>query len=458
VTDDVARLDARPRPADRSTWRPLLASAGAKLLVTGVSGAVSLVSVRLVLEHFGVAAYAQYGLLVSVAALLPFADLGMGAAVTNSVAGARSPADDDGVRATLVGVFRAIALSGLVLVAGGVVLTLTGSWRAVLGDGLLPGSGPTAALLCLVAFCLTLPLAVGQRVLTATGRNPVRILVQGLASPLFAVSVLLLVLAGGRGGGYLAVFSYAGGAVVAGLGSVIAFRGLPGLARRVARDLPRLRRVRGARVVDVAGPWLVLTVAFPVAMQTDRLLLSHLSTSAALAAYGLAASLFGILSQTVTAAGVTLWPVFARARRAGQLRSPFPLAGTFLAGGALAAAALGLLLPWVVPLVSGGAVAVDGWLTWSFAALVTVQAANYPLGMYMTDAAGLRFQVPFVLALVPVNLALSWWLTPVLGAGGPVVGSAVTVFLCQLLPGIGYVRRDLRRRAAAAEGGALTRG
>jgi hypothetical protein len=68
----------------------------------------------------------------------------------------------------------------------------------------------------------------------------------------------------------------------------------------------------------------------------------------------------------------------------------------------------------------------------------------------MTDAAGLRFQVPFVLALAPLNLALSWWLTPALGPGGPVVGSAVTVLLCQLLPGVAYVRRDLRRRAAAA--------
>jgi O-antigen/teichoic acid export membrane protein len=417
----------------------------------GFSGLVSVVSIRLVLGHFGVEAYAQYGLLVSIAALLPFADLGMGAAVLNSVAGSADPARDEHVRATLVGVFRVVALSGTALVAVGLAVTLAGGWPTLLGDGLLPGSGPSAAFACLVLFCLTLPLAVGQRILTAMGRNHVRILVQGLASPLFAGTVAVLVVAGPggeQGGGYLAAFSYAGGALIAALGSVLAFRSLPGLAGRVLHDVWRVRSVRGAPVLGVAGPWLVLTLALPVAMQTDRLLLSHLSTPTQLAEYGLGFSLFSILSQTVSAAGVALWPVFARARSTGDVRSPFRMAAAFGAGGTLAAVALALVLPWVVPVVSDGAVRLDGWLTWALVALVAVQAANYPLGMYMTDAAGLRFQVPPVLLMVPVNLGLSWWLTLQVGAGGPVVGSAVAVALCQFAPGVFFVRRDLRRRTA----------
>ncbi|MEZ0164105.1 lipopolysaccharide biosynthesis protein [Kineococcus sp. LSe6-4] len=425
-------------------------SAGTKLLVLGVSGLVSIVSIRLVLEHFGVEAYAQYGLLVSMAALLPFADLGMGAAVLTSVAGSVDPTRDEHVRRTLVGVFRVVALSGAALVAVGVGLTLAGGWPVLLGDGLQPGSGPVAALACLVLFCLTLPLAVGQRILTALGRNHVRILVQGLASPIFATTVAVLVLTGGHGGGYLAAFSYAGAAAIAALGSVLAFRALPGLAGGVLRDVWRVRAVRGAPVLGVAGPWLVLTLALPLAMQTDRLLLSHLATATDLAEYGLGFSLFSLLSQTVSAAGVALWPVFARARTTGDVRSPFGMATAFGAAAALAALVLALLLPWVVPLVSGGAVHLDGRLTGALVALVVVQAANYPLGMYMTDAAGLRFQVPPVLLMVPLNLGLSWWLTLQIGAAGPVVGSAVAVALCQFAPGVWFVRRDLRRRAREA--------
>jgi len=211
-----------------------------------------------------------------------------------------------------------------------------------------------------------------------------------------------------------------------------------------------VKAVRGAPVFKVAGPWLVLTVALPIAMQTDRLLLSHLATTTDLAEYSLASSLFSILSQTVSAAGLTLWPLFARARNAAEVVSPFRMAAGFLTGGMVTAIALGLLLPVVVPLVSGGVIGVDAWLTWAFVALVTVQATNYPLGMYMTDAAGLRFQIPFVLLLVPLNLGISWWLTLRLGAGGPVIGSAVAVALCQLLPGVFYVRRDLSRRRLEA--------
>lgn len=441
------RLDAAPG-ADPGVWRSVGRSAGAKLLVMGFSGLVSIVSIRLVLGHYGVEAYAQYGLLVSIAALLPFADLGMGAAVLNSVAGSDDPARDDHVRRTLVGVYRVVAVSGSLLVAVGVAVTLAGGWPVLLGAGLQPGSGPSAALACLVLFCLTLPLAVGQRILTALGRNHVRILVQGLASPIFATTVGVLLLTGGRGGGYLAAFSYAGGALIAAVGSVIAFRSLPGLARGVLHDVWRVRSVRGAPVLAVAGPWLVLTLALPVALQTDRLLLSHLSTPTDLAEYGLAFSLFSLLSQTVSAAGVALWPVFARARSTGEVRSPFGTGAAFGAVAALAAVALALLLPWIVPVVSDGAVRLDAWVTWAFVVLVAVQAANYPLGMYMTDAAGLRFQVPPVLLMVPLNLALSWWMTLQVGAGGPVVGSAVAVALCQFAPGVWFVRRDLRRRRA----------
>ena len=72
----------------------------------------------------------------------------------------------------------------------------------------------------------------------------------------------------------------------------------------------------------------------------------------------------------------------------------------------------------------------------------------------MTDSAGLRFQVPPILILLPINLGLSIALIPQFGAGGPVIGSAVSVALCQVVPNLLYVRRDLLRRAAAGSPGA----
>ena len=62
----------------------------------------------------------------------------------------------------------------------------------------------------------------------------------------------------------------------------------------------------------------------------------------------------------------------------------------------------------------------------------------------------LAFPILFLLLMVPLNLAVSWWLIGVIGAGGAVIGSAVGVAVCQVVPNLLYVRRDLSRRRADA--------
>jgi hypothetical protein len=79
---------------------------------------------------------------------------------------------------------------------------------------------------------------------------------------------------------------------------------------------------------------------------------------------------------------------------------------------------------------------------------VALQAAKYPIGMYMTDKAGLTFQVVPSLAMIPLNLGVSWALIAPFGAAGPIIGSAVTVLLLQMVPNLWYVSKDLAKRRA----------
>jgi hypothetical protein len=58
-----------------------------------------------------------------------------------------------------------------------------------------------------------------------------------------------------------------------------------------------------------------------------------------------------------------------------------------------------------------------------------------------------------ILIMVPLNLGLSWWLISLVGAGGPIIGSAVSVLLCQVIPNLLYTQRDLRARRRALEQG-----
>jgi len=433
---------------ERGPWAAVGGTAGIKVVVLGLSGLLGIVTSRMIITHFGEGAYAQYGLISALPNLLPFADLGIGAAVVNAIAGASDPATDTEARRTLTSALRILVVSGFLIALTSITLGLVGAWPRILGDSAMPGAGWVATT-CLVVFGLALPLTIGQRSLVGLGRNPAQIATQALVAPFIMLAVTVTILAGPGSGTALSVYSYVAAALVSVLCFIIANRALRGGLTGAVRDIPRVRAVPGVAVMHVAGPMLVQMVALPIAMQTDRLLLSHVGTTSELAQYNLSSQFFGIVLQTIAAAGVALWPVFARDRTTATVRSPFPMMWAFTGASILVAGMLCAVLPWLTQFVSGGEITLGPVLVVSFVAFVAVQGAKYPLGMYMTDARGLRFQVPPILVLVPLNLGLSWWLIDPLGAAGPVIGSTVAVLLCQVLPNVWYVRRDLGRRRAA---------
>jgi O-antigen/teichoic acid export membrane protein len=189
---------------------------------------------------------------------------------------------------------------------------------------------------------------------------------------------------------------------------------------------------------------LVQMVAVPLAMQTDRLVLSHRAGTDVLAEYSLAAQMFTPIWAVVSAGGIALWPAFARARAEGAPGSPFPMSAAFGAGAATLALAVAVASPFLAEVASGGAISVGLPVVISFAILMVLQAVKYPLGMYLTDPPGLRYQARMIVTMLPVNVGLSWYLTGPLGAAGPVVGSLVGVAFFEVLANVVLVRRRLR--------------
>lgn len=427
-------------------------AAASKVAVMVVSGALGIVTSKLILSQFGTAAYAQYGLLTSFPGLLPFADLGIAAVVINRVAESKDVRTDELVRHTLTTAFRILLVSGSLIGLTGVVISLLGLWPALLGAGLLPGVGSVTALVCLLVFGAVLPMTVGQRVLVGLHRTTTQIATQAVVAPFMLVTIGVSALLALPVGGSLAIFSYIGNGLVSVLCLLAVARAISPQLGLAVRDVPRIRSVPSLKVLGVTWPMLAQMLALPIAMQTDRLLISHLAGPQQLADYNLAAQLFGLILQTISAAGIVFWPIYARARAQASVQSPARPTLVFAAGGFAVATVLALVSPWLVEFVAGGRVVLDGWLVWGFALFCAVQAAKYPLGMYMTDLRGLRFQVWPILVMVPLNLGISWLLVLRIGAAGPILGSTISVLLCQVLPNIWYVRRDLaRRRTEAAE-------
>lgn len=443
----------------RGLLKTVTGPAAAKVLVMGLSGVLAVFTSRLIIEHYGVEAYGQYGLLSTLPALLPFADLGIGAVILNSLAESKSPTSEDFVLRTIVTAFRILTLSGMVIIILAVTIYIMGLWPTLMGRGLIAAGGPLAALLCLSIFGCTLPLTVGQRILVGVGRTTTQVAAQAIVAPFILVCITAVVAFSAPVGSYLAVFSFLGNSLISVICLVVAAKALkPQLGAALIR-VPRIRQYQGIPVLRLSWPVLVSAVVMPLTMQTDRLLLSHLTHGDELAQYGLASQLFGFILQTIVACGVALWPWYAKARSESRIASPIVPSLWFLSGGILAGVGMTVASPWLEILISKGEVHLDPWLLAGFVALVGVEAAKYPLGMYMTDAKGLRFQVIPLLAMIPTSLVLSWNLIGVVGAGGPVLGSAVAVLVCQVVPYFWYVARDLdqRRKEQTLHGAAKLR-
>jgi O-antigen/teichoic acid export membrane protein len=439
----------------RQAWRMVGRSAGVRVAALALGAVLGIVNTRLIIDHFGQAAYAQYGLLVAIGALLPFADLGVSAAVINVVARAEHPGRDPRVRGVLTTAVRISVASMLVLLLVAAAFTVAGIWPALLGDGLMRHSGPAAAAICLALIAIAMPAGLGQRILTGLGANHVSIALMGLQAPLVLLALLAMVQLDTGGGAYVAVLPYVAVFALAVISTIYASRRVRPAAGQAFRDAPRLRSAQGGRVFDVAWPMLLQMIALPIAMQTDRIVLSHVSELRSLAEYNLASQMFTPVWQVVGAAGVALWPIFARAReRPGEgepAASPTRMALAFAGAAALVCLLISLASPWLSARASGGSIHLGLGLVVAFSVLMVLQAAKYPLGMYMTDARGLRYQAFMIIVFLPVNLGLSWVLAVHLGAPGPVIGSAAGVLLSQVLANWIYVRRELR--AQSPDGG-----
>ncbi|HEX8495702.1 MAG TPA: polysaccharide biosynthesis protein, partial [Actinomycetales bacterium] len=320
-----------------------MSSAVAKVVVLAFSGAIAVVTTHVILSRYGVEAYAQYGLLASLSALLPFTDLGMSVVVLNAVSTSTDVRRDALLRARLTSVLRVLLASALVLVVLGSLVQWSGGWPRLLGEGLDPGRGGDVALMCLAVFAVAMPFGVGQRILIGLGRNHVQVLLSGLAAPLILLGTLGLLRLGPSAMAFVAVLPYVAIAVVAVLTFALAWRGISPQLGAAVRDVPRLRSVPGTPVMNLAWPSLVQLIAVPLALQSDRVLLSHLGTTLELAAYGLAAQLFGLVLQTINTAGISLWPIFARAREDGRILAPYRASAAFAGAAGLVAGVLAAL-------------------------------------------------------------------------------------------------------------------
>lgn len=437
--DNTEAAEKKKQPR-LGSWHDMARSGGVKFVALGVSAVLGIIITRVIITNYGTEVFAQYGLLVGLGALIQVNALGVGAPLVNTVAVSDDPGHDEHLRRVILSSLRVLTLAALVLIAVVGLMTAMGWWGPLLGDSLLPGSGPIAAALCMLLWALGMPVGIGQRLLAGLGKNHLTIAISGLQSPLVLLVLALSLLVGADSGAFIAVVSYAATLIIALICLVIAARMIRPTLTTAIRQIPWRRKFRGAKILDQAGPMTVIMIALPIAMQTDRIVLSHVAEPSQLAQYNLASQMYNPIFALVSAAGFTLWPRFAAARAKNKDESPLQLSLVFGAIGAILAIGVSVISPLLAQFASGGEIQLGLLLISGFSVLMIIQALQYPMGMYLTDKKGLRFQAFMVTLLLPVNLALSWILASSLGAAGPVIGSLISIFCFQVLANVIYIR------------------
>ena len=417
-------------------------------LTTLATGLVcGLLSSRIIIADAGVDNFALYTLLVSLPALVPFADLGAGAVVVNAFAETRSARADSLLQRRLVTVIRVMGSFAIGATALNIVLLVSGGWSLLLGAAAMDQQAPYVAFVCLLVFSLSMPLGVWTRVLLGMSKNHIVVLIQGAQAPLALVFVFLITRSPSSHAGVWVALGYFGAfGAVAVAGFAAADRSTRGLLVLSVLRSPFPKKVRGAQVMDVGLPMLAQTLTPPISTQLTRFVLAQIVTAAALAQYGLIFQLILPAQSLVAAVGLTLWPYYARARSRGETgANPFVVSALFGAAALVGSGALVALAPTLLNFVSNGMIPVSPALTAVFCLQILSSALLYPLGMFLMDARGIRFQlVPAILMSIGSVLGVLV-LAPSIGIVSVPISVAASTTLFQIIPFAIYIAVRLRR-------------
>lgn len=426
----------------------------ARLLSMPLSVGLNLITARLIWHSVGDARYGAVLLITNLATLIPFADLGVSAPVMTGVASSSSLRTDKAVADLLRGSLGTLVRSAGALTMIAFLLLVTGSWHSVLGSGTSAlGEAQTAITVVCVVIALGLPMGLGQRVLVGLGKTHLSVLVSLLA-PASALG-LVLVLDGVSAPSWCYVLPASLSALVASVATFVVADVMSGVGLwKLLGHALRSRAPVGHLAImrRQALPMFVLTIATPISLQTDRIVISHRSTASALSSYALGHQLYAPCFGLAIAASTALWPIAAKRRAEGvsNLSLWRQSIVAFAVGGLLLGLAVVTVGPYAVAFLSGSASHTPPSLLWAFGALLLVQMISLPSSMMLTDDAGLRLQAGLAVVAAVGNVVLSWFLARPLGAVGPVLASVIFVLVCQFVPTTVFAERHLDARRLAS--------
>ena len=424
------------RPLDDVRARQARLTSVVLLVAKVISLGVNLLTIPIALHALGTAAFGVWITVVSLQAILSFADLGIGNMLVTTIAQASGRGDNESIRrdiASGAAVLTASAVGLAVLVAAA---TLFLPWNRILNVGADSSAGDLATSIAIVGFgmVLCMPLALVAKLQTAFQR--------GYESAAFGilssfVSLIGIVLSAATHRGLSAfVASSIAGSVLSSIANAFYFF----LLRR--RDLrPRVRYLEWPRTGLLFRQGLVffaLQMSIALGTTTDNLIASNLLGSIAAGDYAVHARLFSISTVLLMVFLIPLWPAYGEAlgsndhewiRKTLYRSLRFSIAASACISLALLFAGPTLLRLWV-----GGRLPFDSALGLGLSLWCLCEAWNAGVAPYLNGTMRIKLQLLAAITYAPVSIGLRFALVPLIGVAGIPLGSAVAYLLTNVLP------------------------
>lgn len=398
------------------------AAAGARFgaLVSGVvarlaSVVAPLMLVPLLLSYLGTEVYGLWMASASLAAILIVCDLGVGSSLLTQLPPQLSSTGDGGARKVVSGGYALVGAASL-LAAGGTFAMWGMGWshRLVGAPPLVDGISVDAVVsLCLLAFIVTVPLQLINRVLYAQGRPAASNLLQGVCA-VAALPAIFAATAVGMGKELVLILALFIGPALYLVVTLYYFWRAP----KGQLVSPRWSSVDVdvvSRLVRMGLIFLAITGSSTIATMLDTYIVGTFAGLDAAAAYGVPQRIFAQLGALVVIVNLPLWPANAAALHRGDIRWVRSATRSMVLAAGLCTLTLGLLAASVGRTVlqqwAGPAVILDPDLMLGLAAWWGAQAFFSPLFMVMNAAALLRRQLAgwllFAALAVPAKILLA---------------------------------------------------
>jgi len=194
---------------------------------------------------------------------------------------------------------------------------------------------------------------------------------------------------------------------------------------------------------------LLITLSLAVIQFSDRFVVSIFGPLGDVPSFVYLSQVYVPVWAAISSVLIAIWPHLSaiRSEHGYQIAKKefLKVWGKLSIIGAIAGAVFACGTPSIIRQISSGEVQIDYAISSAFGFLLFLQIVHFPVGVFLTDSPGLRFQSIWVSIGAVTYLPLAIYLTLYLGVVGPTLAGIFLIIFFQLLPNSIFYSRGADR-------------